>query len=100
MEGGVVQNLMHFEHYSPFLIPFSLCFLWPFVWCYLGFRVWFNFSRWGVGLFDLCENRHPIEVAEHFPVMTFSPPWCSLATVFPCDYHLGPMWHMEHHVWL
>jgi hypothetical protein len=27
MEGGVVQNLMHFEHYSPFLIPFSLCFL-------------------------------------------------------------------------
>jgi hypothetical protein len=70
---------MHFEHYSPFSDSFfTVFFLDLLFWFYLGFRVWFNFSGWGLGelwdLSDLCEDCHPIEVAEHFPVIIFSVP--------------------------
>jgi hypothetical protein len=56
--------------------------------------VWFNFSRWGVGLFDLCENRHPIEVAGHFPVMTFQPPMMQFSYCFPL--RLSPWTHVTY----
>jgi hypothetical protein len=32
------------------------------------------FRGLGVGLSDLCEDCHPVEVAEHFPVMILVPP--------------------------
>jgi hypothetical protein len=60
-----------------FLIPFSLCYFWDLLfWCYLGFRVLFNFSGWGsCGLYLIFARTVILSRWQDiFPVIIFSVP--------------------------